>query len=108
MKASKILIFCLSSLTVILLFFASCKKNSTDPGNLYIPSVSDTTANASLEDLQKGRELYINNCGECHSYYIPESLNKSQWQNALNKMVPKTNLSSSEADLVEKYLTKGQ
>ena len=90
------------------LFVGGCAKNTTDTSYLYIPTISDTTATASLQDLQKGRELFINNCGACHAYPTPENYSSSQWVTIMAQMAPKTSMSSSEVQLVLKYVTKGQ
>lgn len=86
----------------------SCTKdNQTDMGSLYTPSVSDTTATASLEELQQGRALYIENCGSCHGLFSPDNYSVSQWQGIMDNMAPETNLTAPETILVTKYLTRG-
>ena len=85
--------------------FSSCLKN--DKVDLYVPAESDTTANASLEDLQQGRELYIDNCKSCHNLYSPDEYSASQWNSILTKMAPRTNMTESEIILVKKYITRG-
>jgi hypothetical protein len=93
----------------IIVFIAlnSCQKNNPDSSQLYVPSTSDATATATLKDLQDGRALYINNCGACHSYYLPENYSASQWRSIISSMAPRTSLSSSQVALVTKYVTKG-
>jgi mono/diheme cytochrome c family protein len=92
---------------IIILITAGCQKNTPDTGGLYIPSLADVTANATLKELQDGRTLYIDNCGACHSYYLPESFTPSQWRSILPAMTPRTSLTSAQIQLVTKYLTKG-
>jgi hypothetical protein len=86
-----------------------CKKDATTTtDSLYVPSSSDVTANATLAELQQGRSLYISHCGSCHSLYLPESFTASRWQSIMPSMSPRTNLTSSEVQLVTKYVTKGK
>jgi mono/diheme cytochrome c family protein len=100
----------LKGLAVTGLFFiivTGCQKNTPDTSQLYIPSQTDVTANATLKELQDGRALYIDHCGACHTYYLPESFTPSQWRSILPTMTPRTNLTSAQIQLVTKYLTKG-
>lgn len=86
----------------------SCSKQTTDTSNLYIPTPSDVTATATLDELTQGRALYIDNCERCHGLYAPESFSSSRWKSVMSQMAPKTRMSSAEASLVTKYVTKGK
>lgn len=86
----------------------SCSKTDTSSGNLYVPSASDVTANATLEELQQGRVLYINNCGVCHSLYSPDSYSATKWKIIMTGMSPKTDMNSLQVSLVTKYVSRGQ
>jgi mono/diheme cytochrome c family protein len=90
------------------LFLTACEKASQNTKNLYVPTSSDVTSNATLSELQQGRVLYVNNCGDCHGLYSPDSYSSSQWNSVMNSMAPKTNLSTSEVNLVKKYLSRGK
>jgi mono/diheme cytochrome c family protein len=86
----------------------SCSNQTVDTSNLYIPTPSDVTATATLDELTQGRALYIDNCDRCHGLYAPESFSSSRWKSVMTQMVPKTRMSSAEASLVTKYVTKGK
>lgn len=87
----------------------SCEKDSTvSEDSLYMPSITDITPNATLQELQQGRELYISYCNRCHGFYLPESYNPTEWKNIMSSMAPKANLSSSDSLLITKYLCKGK
>ena len=97
--------------TGFLLFFVlalvwSCTKQN-DTGYLYVPTEADTTATASLKDLQAGRTLYINNCGSCHYLYSPDDFSSQSWKSIIPTMAPRTSLSSSQVSQLTKYLTRG-
>jgi hypothetical protein len=92
----------------IMLSFNSCKKVNPNADSLYIPASTDVTSSATLKELTDGRALYVNNCGQCHNYYLPESYSPSQWNGILSSMTPKTNLSPAEIQLVSKYVRKGK
>jgi len=96
-------------LLILIITSGSCKKDSTvSEDALYFPTVTDITANATLQELQQGRELYISYCNRCHGYYLPESYTPTEWKNTLNSMGPKAGVSSSDLSLVTKYLCKGK
>lgn len=88
--------------------FASCTKQSQDTSNLYIPTPSEVTATATLDDLTQGRALYIDNCVRCHGLYSPESFTSYQWKSIMASMAPKTPMTASDVNLVTKYVTKGK
>lgn len=85
-----------------------CTKKATDTSKLYVPTASDATATATLEELQQGRALYIDQCGSCHGFYNPDSFNSSQWSSIMSSMAPKTSLNGSETQLVTKYVKRGK
>ena len=90
---------------LIIIISFSCKKSST--GSLYTPSSADATATATLEELQQGRDLYINNCARCHDLYSPDDYTASQWKNIMPGMAPNTRMNTSQVTLVTKYVTRG-
>ena len=99
--------FFLAASVTMLIMVSGCSKNSTDTSGLYIPTSSDATANATLQELEQGRALYIDNCGSCHSLFSPDSYTPAQWRSVMNSMAPKTTMSASEILLVTKYVTRG-
>jgi hypothetical protein len=106
MKRRKSLLMMVITGTLIITFYG-CTKNSVDTSALYTPTSSNVTANATLSELQQGRVLYINSCGQCHGLISPDSYSPAQWKTILSSMTPRTNLSSSDAQLVTKYVCKG-
>jgi hypothetical protein len=106
MKTIKSL-FLFSLLIVVLSITVSCSKNIAGTDSLYTPTSANVTTNATLDELQQGRSLYINNCGRCHALVSPDNYNPSQWKTILAGMAPRTNMSASQVLLVTKYVSKG-
>jgi mono/diheme cytochrome c family protein len=91
----------------VFLTISGCSKSGADTSSLYTPTSSNVTSTATLKELQQGRVLYINNCGQCHSLVSPDAYTPAQWRSVLPVMTPRTNMSASDVTLVTKYVTKG-
>ncbi|MEI8113188.1 MAG: cytochrome c [Bacteroidia bacterium] len=93
---------------VSLFLITSCQKNITVPDtSAYVPTASDVTKTATLAQLSQGRSLYVNNCGRCHGLPSPDSYSASNWNIILGNMIPRTQMSASDAALVSKYVRRG-
>ena len=106
MKTEKSLLLSLFTLAIVVLIWG-CTKSSTDTSSLYTPTTSDVTAKATLQELQQGRTLYINNCNACHALYSPDSFTPAQWKSILSTMAPKTSMGTADIQLVTKYVSRG-
>ena len=84
-------------ITVSFLLF-SCSSQ------LYSP-VSDV-GTSTLENLKKGRELYVNNCASCHQLYMPNKYDDATWMKNLNEMQDKAKISDEQKNLIYHYLEK--
>ncbi len=102
LKYSSLLVFYI----FVLILAGSCKKNSGN-SSLYTPTNGDVTATATLQDLQQGRTLYMDNCNSCHSLYSPDDYTPAQWRTILPNMAPRTGMTSAQILLVTKYVTRG-
>jgi hypothetical protein len=105
---SKMIVLIASSVCLLAVLGTACTKSNVDTSALYVPSGSDVTSYASLQELQQGRELYINYCSSCHGLYSPDKFTVVQWKSILNSMTPRTSLNSSDISLVTKYVTRGK
>ena len=99
-------------LQILFVFFlvltGGCSKNAADTSSLYTPTNANVTANATLQELQQGRALYISNCNSCHALVSPDNYTPAHWKSVVSSMAPRTGMSTSEILLVIKYLCKGQ
>jgi len=77
-------------------FLFSCSSK------LYIPT--ESVNSVSVSDLNKGRELYVNHCGSCHSLYLPNQYSAPVWQHNLDEMQARANITDDQKKLIHDYL----
>ena len=58
----------------------------------------------SLNRLQRGHEVYMLKCGECHEYMLPKEVDIMDWEDALPKMIGHAGLGSSDEQAVLDYV----
>jgi mono/diheme cytochrome c family protein len=80
----------------LFLLLASCATT------LYVPLQS--VGSISIENLKKGRELYVNNCASCHQLYMPNRYNEKQWIHNLDEMQVRAKISDTDKKLILDYL----
>jgi mono/diheme cytochrome c family protein len=89
---TKLLIFIFISLTACV-------------ASLYMPTENDAKKyNISLDELQKGRKLYIRSCSSCHNLHLPSAYSNHEWWKHLNKMQQRAKIDDAQKELIAKYL----
>lgn len=58
----------------------------------------------SLSQLQRGHEVYMLKCGECHVYQLPQNLDVDEWQEAIPKMIKHAGLLAADERAVLDYV----
>lgn len=91
-------------------FIAACASKFTEPTEADITRVKSKYPDYTVEQLQKGKSLYVQHCGSCHGLYKPSSKTEAEWtkivpwmSNKVNKHQPNT-LSTTDQDLILKYV----
>ena len=72
-----------------------------------VPNPSDAMAKKSgkpLAQLQRGHEVYMLKCGECHAYQLPEKVDIMDWEDVMPKMIRHAGLPSSDEKAVLDYV----
>jgi cytochrome c5 len=72
---------------------------------LYTPSETNVSASANLEELNKGKTLLMEKCGDCHATPSPRKHDSNGWVTTLDRMQPQAKISDNEKALIFKYLT---
>ena len=57
-----------------------------------------------LSRLERGHEVYMLKCGECHHYQLPEHLDIIDWEDAMPKMIRHAGLPASDEKAVLDYV----
>ena len=65
---------------------------------------SSGVAQTDLNSLQKGLDLYLSHCGGCHNLYLPTQFTREKWQQELQEMSERANISPEEQLLIRNYL----
>jgi mono/diheme cytochrome c family protein len=61
----------------------------------------------TLDQLNKGYNIYLNKCGGCHTLFKPQDYDEAKWLKVLPDMCQRAKLTREQTDLVTKYvLTK--
>jgi hypothetical protein len=72
---------------------------------LFMPSLWDAEqTHIPFDSLMRGRNLYIDNCSNCHNLYRPQEYTQDEWLDVFPKMKRKAKISSHQAELIQDYL----
>ncbi len=72
-----------------------------------VPNPTATMAKKSgksLGEIQRGHEVYMLHCGECHRYKLPQDLDIDEWETAVPKMIGHAGLASADEKAVLAYV----
>lgn len=75
---------------------------------LYRPSQETANrAGVSLEELQRGRQLYVEHCGSCHHLHLPHEYPELKWKMELDTMTSRARITKEEEELIFKFIKAG-
>jgi hypothetical protein len=58
----------------------------------------------ALEDLERGRRLYVRRCSGCHNLVLPKAHPPEEWPRLVDEMAVKARLGPGERDDVVRFL----
>lgn len=59
----------------------------------------------TLEELNRGRQLYISKCASCHTLFLPADRAPAQWPGLVEQMSERASLTLQSRAAIERYLT---
>jgi len=89
-----------ASLGVTAACAASLRHPSPQDAVLLAPRWPGTT----LEDLERGRRLYVRRCSGCHNLFLPGTHPPEDWPRLVDDMAAKARLRAGERDDVVRFL----
>ena len=89
--------------------FSACSVKLLVPSQTDVDRVSRKYSGYSLTELNEGKTLYQQQCGNCHGLKKPSSRTEAQWNEIVPKMTKKANknaevISAKTQELILKYL----
>jgi mono/diheme cytochrome c family protein len=98
------------TIAACVLLLSACATKLIEPTEADISRVKTKYPEYTVEQLQKGKSLYVQHCGNCHGLYKPSSQSEAEWtkivpwmSNKVNKQQPNT-LSTNDQELILKYV----
>jgi len=91
------------SLSVFVLFLFSCGTKQATA----IPSetVAEGSSAKLTPELEEGKNLYDNSCGNCHKLYEPKKFTQEEWKPILKRMQKKAKLDDTQITSISNYIT---
>ena len=88
------------------LLAAGCVSAFPRPGTAEVAALHGTDPGARLEDLERGRSLYLSKCGGCHLLIEPAKHAPDAWPAKVQRMQSegKVHLAAGELRDIERYL----
>ena len=102
-----LLISCGGTATPPLVGDLEAGEEPAEGGIVEVPNPSVAMAKKSgkpLELIQRGHEVYMLKCGECHRYQLPQNLDVDEWQETVPKMIRHAGLEAADEKAVLAYV----
>jgi len=93
--------------TIVILstaFLFACAVKNIVPSESDVQRVSNKFPGISLSDLQKGKVLFEQNCGNCHGLSKSYHESESEIRKIMPEMAEKSKIDANSQDLILKYL----
>jgi hypothetical protein len=86
--------------------FVACSASLPEPDASHVARLRVLDESVTLEDLVRGRSLYVERCSGCHTLKNPRALTSEAWVGAVRTMQLEEGvvLGPSEARDIERYL----
>ncbi len=97
------------TLSLILIISSCATVKLATPNQSDIDRINSKYPNYTINDIQKGKTLFEQNCKTCHALKNPTKKTEEQWKSIVPRMAKKANkkevrIDSNEQELILKYL----
>lgn len=93
------------SLLLPVLIAIGCATAVVQPTREDVTWASGLWPETTLEDLQRGRTLYVGKCAGCHHLHRPDEYSADRWRTLVDEMRKEAKVSEEEGALILKYLS---
>lgn len=90
--------------TVVALVMASGCAALVHPTEADARWAAKRTPGITLASLERGREIYVERCSGCHHLPLPESQPADRWEQVVDEMAARAQLSGDDRELVVAFL----
>lgn len=91
----------ITAVLIIILFSCAPALYQPNTGHAEISGIP-------LENLRKGRQLYVDHCGSCHQLYLPHEYPPATWKINIDSMTSKARITDEDKKLIFDYLVTGR
>jgi cytochrome c5 len=91
-------------LSLILLTVQGCTLRISAPAVSPAVVAAGASSDASVDQLNQGRSLFMARCIECHALPVVGAHSVARWRKVLPKMAPRARLQPNEEEAVLAYL----
>ncbi|KAB1155571.1 cytochrome c family protein [Flavobacterium luteum] len=85
---------------ILLFMIYSCASKSTFP----VPVVAGVKKEVVISSIAEGKNLYENNCANCHKLYVAKEFSAEEWKPILHSMQKKAHLNDAEISSISSYI----
>ncbi|HWP04364.1 MAG TPA: hypothetical protein VNN72_01420 [Polyangiaceae bacterium] len=71
---------------VLVALASACSSPFPHPSSADVATLGPSDPSARLEDLERGRTLYMGKCGSCHLLHPPSTIAPDQWPGKVMRM----------------------
>jgi len=83
---------------------AGCAAALPRPTSETVARAQGRWPDSTLEQLERGRAVFVQRCAGCHALPLPDSRSEPEWQKVLDEMADEAKLTPDERVLVERFI----
>ena len=89
---------------LVLVVLAACTKPVPRPTTADVTRANAAGTQVTLAELERGREIYVKRCGNCHQPYQPSEYKPLDWPKHVDDMAERAKLGTDDRMLITRFL----